>query len=85
MPFLFLYAELPRKATENNRRLKAILHYALGLRFGKVYDQNASKTQLTRVFAQCIVYYRNIFSCWAHVLDFSRVCLAFFLRFHSRI
>ena len=35
--------------------LKAILHYALGLRFGKVYEQNASKTQLSCVYAQCIV------------------------------
>ena len=28
--------------------LKAILHYALGLRFGKVYEQNASKTRAKR-------------------------------------
>ena len=46
--------------------IKAILHYALGLRFGKVCEQNTSKTrakreqkmsktQLTSVFAQRIV------------------------------
>ena len=38
-----------------NLGLKAISHYMLGLRFGQVYDQNATKTQLTHVFAQCIV------------------------------
>ena len=32
-----------------------ILHYGLGLRFGKVCEQNASKTQLARVYAQRIV------------------------------
>ena len=39
--------------------LMPILHYAFGLRFGKVCAQNASKNAtkmpLTRVFAQSIV------------------------------
>ena len=36
-------------------KFKAILHYVLGLRFGNVCEQNATKRQLTLVFAQRIV------------------------------
>ena len=48
--------------------LKPILHFALGLRFGKVCEQKCEKTSTgSRFCTQHIVYFRNIF------LPFSRV------------